>query len=137
MKVKVLISWILQIIIAVTLGAAAAAKITGHEETVAVFKTLGMEPEGRYLIGGLEAMAAFLILVPQSVAWGALLGWGLMTGALIAHLTRLGFDSTESSMGLLAFLTWLFCNVVLYLRRERIELIDSMFGGESGKADSP
>jgi hypothetical protein len=60
-----------------------------------------------------------------------------MTGALIAHLTRLGFDSTESSMGLLALLTWLFCNVVLYLRRERIELIDSMFGGESGKADSP
>ena len=120
-------SWILQILMAVAFFAAASDILLGDPEAVRTFQELGMEPVGRYLIGGLEVAAAFLLLTPFSIALGSLLSWGLMTGALIAHLTRLGFAGDQLGTSLLALTLWIASIAILYLRRDQIEFVRCMF----------
>ena len=120
-------SWILQILMAVTFLAAAGDVLLGDPEAVQTFRTLGMEPFGRYLVGGLEVVAAFLLLTPFSIALGSLLSWGLMTGALIAHLTRLSFAGDQWGTALLAVMLWIASVAILYLRRDQIEFVRCMF----------
>ena len=59
-----------------------------------------MEPWGRIGSGVVELIAGILILLPGGVALGAMLAMATMTGALAAHLTRLGLI-VEGDGGLL------------------------------------
>lgn len=129
MNVTTLISWVIQIAVAFILGHAGLAKLLGQAEPVAVFQNLGMEPTGRYIIGAIEFATALLLIIPPSIAWGAILGWGVMTGALIAHATKLGFDG---STGWFALVVWLGCTIIIVLRREQSSTIGRMFA-KSGK----
>jgi uncharacterized membrane protein YphA (DoxX/SURF4 family) len=65
-------------------------KFSGAEESVYIFSKLGMEPRGRIGTGIIELVASVLLLVPRTTAVGAMLGLGVMSGALFYHLTRLG-----------------------------------------------
>ncbi|MBK8341435.1 MAG: DoxX family protein [Flavobacteriales bacterium] len=65
-------------------------KFTAAPESVYIFTTLGMEPEGRIGSGIAELIAAVLLLWPL-LAWvGAALALGIMGGAVFSHLTVLG-----------------------------------------------
>jgi hypothetical protein len=84
------ISWILR-------GAAAAIllqtlffKFTGAKESVYIFSTLGMEPWGRIGSGVAELIASVLLLLPSTVVYGAALSLGIISGAILSHLTKLG-----------------------------------------------
>ena len=55
-------------------------KFTGAEESVYIFSTLGVEPAGRIGSGVVELIAALLLLVPSTVAAGALVALGVMAG---------------------------------------------------------
>lgn len=129
------LSWALQVLVALVLGASALAKLGGHAESVTIFESLGMEPAGRYFVAVLELLAALLLLVPFSTAWGAILAWGLMTGALIAHLTRLGVAGPMLPMTLAAAFNWCASAVILFLRRRQTEFVRCMFDRDeaSGK----
>ena len=74
-------------------------KFSGHPESVQLFTELGMEPEGRIIIGTLELMACVLLLIPSSVTFGAILGSALMTGAIIGHFTVLGWEGERFQLG--------------------------------------
>jgi uncharacterized membrane protein YphA (DoxX/SURF4 family) len=65
-------------------------KFTGAKEAVWIFSTLGVEPWGRLATGGIELVAAALLLWPKTVGLGALLAVGTMAGAVLSHLTVLG-----------------------------------------------
>jgi uncharacterized membrane protein YphA (DoxX/SURF4 family) len=65
-------------------------KFTGAEESIYIFSTLGIEPWGRIGSGIVELIASVLILMPRTTALGALLATGTMSGAIFAHLTKLG-----------------------------------------------
>jgi hypothetical protein len=67
-------------------------KFTGAAESVFIFETLGAEPYGRIGSGVVELVASVLILVPSTVALGALLSVGVMSGAILSHLTVLGIE---------------------------------------------
>ena len=123
-----LISWILQLGVAVLLGSAVYAKFTGAEESIAMFTELGMEPQGRFLIGGLEALAVLLLLIPPSVNYGAGLAASLMTGALIAHATVIGFQGPNFSLGMMAVGAFVGSLLILYFRRANTATIHRMFG---------
>lgn len=127
MKPSTLASWSLQATVVVVLAPAIYLKASGQPDAVASFTALGMEPTGRYLIALLETLALILLLIPQSAAWGALLAWGLMSGALIAHLTRLGISESMTTPTLAALAVWVLCAVILLLRRNQIEFIRAMF----------
>ena len=91
---------------------------------VVLFTELGMEPQGRIIIGVIELTAGALLLSPQA-ATGALLAVGVMCGAIIAHLTVLGIDLKHSGLLLTVLLSSL---IVLYVRRRDLPIIGSTFG---------
>jgi len=83
-------SWILRIIAALIMLQTLYFKFSGAEESVYIFSQLGMEPWGRIGSGILELIASILILYPKTTFLGSVLAIGLMLGALIAHLSKLG-----------------------------------------------
>lgn len=94
------LSWALRLLVAGILFQTLFFKFTGAKESVYIFQTLGMEPWGRIGSGVVELIAGILILLPAGVALGAMLAMATMTGALAAHLTRLGLI-VEGDGGLL------------------------------------
>jgi hypothetical protein len=59
-------------------------KFSAHPDSVALFSKLGMEPYGRIGIGVMELIASLLILVPKTRGIGALLGLGIISGAIFS-----------------------------------------------------
>jgi len=139
MKPANLLSWILQLAASAVLIMAATGKLMSRAESVATFQQLDFDPGGRYLIGALELVAALLLLVPQSIVWGAVLGWGIMTGALIAHCSRLGFQSDTGPAGSMAAAVWICCTMVIFLRRKQSQSLRRMFArsDDEGRSDAP
>lgn len=123
MSSKVLL--VLRVLIAVILIQTLRFKFTAHPDSVYIFTQVGMEPWGRILIGVLELIAGILILVPMTVWAGALLGFGLMSGAIFMHLTQLGIE-VNGDGGILfgtAVVTFILCGVVLWYNRANIPVI--------------
>src|SRR5262245_21764033 len=89
-KTFIALSWILRGIAAVILLQTLFFKFTGAKESVYIFSTLGIEPWGRIGSGIAELIASTLLLMPSTVAFGALLSLGVITGAIVSHLTKLG-----------------------------------------------
>jgi putative oxidoreductase len=65
-------------------------KFSGAEKSRYIFTRLGLEPWGRWGSGAVELVAAVLLLHPRTAAPGALLTLGVISGALVSHLTTLG-----------------------------------------------
>ena len=85
-------TWLLRLIAAVILVQTLYFKFTASEESVYIFKALGMEPWGRIGIGVMELIASILILYPRTTVFGGLLAMGLMSGAIFFHLSKLGIE---------------------------------------------
>lgn len=84
------LTWVLRLIAAAIMLQTLFFKFTAAPESVYIFSTLHMEPWGRLGIGSLELVASILILIPRTTSLGAVLAVGLMAGALMFHLTKLG-----------------------------------------------
>jgi uncharacterized membrane protein YphA (DoxX/SURF4 family) len=116
--------WMLKIVAALIMLQTLYFKFSGAEESVYIFSTLGMEPWGRIGSGVLELVASILILYPRTTAIGALLGAGLMSGAVFFHLTKLGIAvrGDGGQLFLYAMLVLISCITLLLINRK--ELID-------------
>ncbi|HVZ26371.1 MAG TPA: DoxX family protein [Sediminibacterium sp.] len=90
MNKKLILSWMLRLLAAVIMLQTLYFKFTAAPESVYIFTTLHMEPWGRIGIGIMELVASVLILLPATTVFGALLGIGIMAGAIFFHLTKLG-----------------------------------------------
>ena len=123
---KTTFSWALRLLASIILLQTLFFKFTGSPESVAIFSELGMEPNGRILIGVIELITVVLLLIPQSVAYGALLGTGVMAGAILGHITQLGFSGPMFSLGMLAIIVFGSCLGVLFLHRDQVPLIRRM-----------
>jgi uncharacterized membrane protein YphA (DoxX/SURF4 family) len=121
--VQTITSWAARIVAAVILLQTLFFKFTGAAESVEIFTQLGMEPHGRILVGILELITAILLLIPQSAAYGGLLGVGIMSGAILGHITKLGWQGDMLSLGLLAVLVWALCLITLFLHRKQIRIV--------------
>lgn len=93
MKARNIISWALRIVAAIILLQTLFFKFSGHPESVAIFSKLGVEPWGRILTGIMELATGILLLIPATAFIGAVLGMGVMSGAIAAHLFVLGIES--------------------------------------------
>jgi uncharacterized membrane protein YphA (DoxX/SURF4 family) len=82
--------WILRLLAAAIMLQTLYFKFTAHPQSVKLFTELGLEPYGRIGIGIMELIASILILYPKTTGIGAVLGIGLMSGAIFFHLTVLG-----------------------------------------------
>jgi len=126
-KALVILSWTLRGIAAAILLQTLFFKFTAAKESVYIFTTLGLEPWGRIGTGIVELIASILLLMPRTVVYGAVLALGVISGAIVSHLTRLGITlpavDDHGELFALAVVVFLCSAAVLVLHRNELPLI--------------
>ena len=117
------ISWIARVLVVIILGQTLFFKFTDAPETVALFAKLDAGAALYKTIGVLELIACLLILVPRTVVYGALLATGLMAGALLAHITKIGFSGADGVLAVMALVALTSALTALFIHRGSIPLI--------------
>jgi len=120
-------SWTLRGIAAVILLQTLFFKFTGAKESVYIFSALGLEPWGRIGSGIVELIASILILTPRTVVFGAILSLGVISGAIVSHLTKLGIAlpavDDHGELFALAVAVFICSAAVLILHRREIPVL--------------
>lgn len=126
MKSKSILDMALRIVPAVILLQTLYFKFSGAPESIYIFETLGLEPVGRIGLGVMELIVAILILVPRTTWLGAILGVGIMSGALFSHITKLGIvvQNDGGTLFTLALVTFIFCVILVWKNRKQIPFVN-------------
>jgi uncharacterized membrane protein YphA (DoxX/SURF4 family) len=114
--------WIVKILAALILVQTLYFKFTGAPESVFIFQTLGLEPYGRIGLGVVELITAILLLIPRTSLIGAILGVGIMMGAVFSHIFVLGIEVQHDGGGLftLALVTLLCCCIIVWTKKDEL-----------------
>lgn len=99
-------------------------KFTGAPESVYIFNQLGIEPYGRIGTGVLELIISILLLVKRTSLIGAILGIGVISGAILSHLFILGIE-VQGDGGLLfglAIIVFALLLLTVILQKEKLLL---------------
>lgn len=130
-KTTVIVLWVCRLVAAIIMLQTLYFKFTAAPESVYIFSTLGMEPVGRIGSGVGELIASILLLIPTTSWLGALMGLGVISGAIFFHLTKLGIE-VQGDGGLLfgyAVVVFVCCAVVAWISRRRIPVVNKLFAG--------
>ncbi|MFG0276280.1 MAG: DoxX family protein [Phycisphaerales bacterium] len=143
-------SWILQLLAAAIIGQTLFFKLTGAPETIALFEVVGGEPVMRYATALMELVAVVLLLVPRTAALGGLAAVIVMTGAIGAHVTKLGISIDPVALGnpdleplagpslfVLAVVAWLSGAAVAIIRRRSLPIVGAKLFGAPAPAAQP
>ncbi|MFH6972860.1 DoxX family protein [Flavobacterium petrolei] len=114
--------WLLRLVVAVILVQTLYFKFTASEESVYIFSALGIEPYGRIGTGIAELIAVILILIPRTSLFGAIMGCGIMVGAVFAHLFVLGIEvkNDGGTLFIMALITFLCCLILVFKDRTKL-----------------
>lgn len=100
-------------------------KFTAAPESVYIFSQLGLEPYGRIGIGIMELIIAILLLFRKTSLIGAILGVGIISGAIFLHLFVLGIE-VQNDNGLLfglASIVFITCLTVIIIQKRKLILM--------------
>ena len=118
---------ILKIVAAVIMLQTLYFKFSGAQESVDLFTKLAGENEAFMRIGTgvLELIASIFLFVPRATWLGGLLTLGLMSGAVMGHLTKLGISHNNDGGALFysAIFVLIVGLIVTYRNRKDIPLI--------------
>ncbi|MGJ8637067.1 MAG: DoxX family protein [Phycisphaerales bacterium] len=139
-KPLLITSWILQLVLAFILGQSLFFKFTAQPETVALFEVLGAEPFGRIATAIAELVCVILLLVPKTSVIGAIASVGVISGAIMAHLTKLGISIDPIALAkpniaplegpglfIMAVIVFVGGLVIIAIRRTQIPILGSKF----------
>ena len=120
---------VLRIVVAIILIQTLGFKFTAHPDSVYIFTKVGLEPFGRIGIGVLELIEAILILIHKKIWTGALLTAGLLSGAVMMHLTQLGIEINNDGGTLfyMALGVLLLSLIILWNERKKIPILGNLF----------
>ncbi len=135
MKRTIIFSWILRLLAAIILLQTLFFKFTAADESVFIFTQMGIEPWGRIVTGIAELIAAIFILNRATLLLGALLGMGIMTGAILSHIVILGIEIQEDGgqLFIYASLVWLSCVILILMNRQQLPVFLEKMVGKSTK----
>jgi len=117
------LSLVLRLIVAAILVQTLYFKFTAAPESVYIFQTLGAEPWGRIGSGIAELVAAVLLLIPRTAGIGALISLGIISGAILSHLTLLGIEIQGDNGLLFGLALAIFAGSALIAWLHRQELV--------------
>ena len=141
---KKALPWVFAIFVAFVFLQSLVFKFAGSEETVIIFNTIGewmagigflapissaFAKHGGNVVGTVELIASILILIPRTRVWGALVGIGVISGAIFFHLfTPLGVVRVVDAAGntdggalfFMACGVWVSCAALLYLGKDKL-----------------
>ncbi|MEM7630164.1 MAG: DoxX family protein [Planctomycetota bacterium] len=148
-KALTALTWGAQVAAAAILGQSLFFKFGGAPETVALFEVLGAEPFGRYAVGAAELVAVVLLLVPRTAWAGGIFSVGIIGGAIMGHLTKLGISIDPEALGkpalealagpslfAMAVVVLLASLTVVFVRRGEIPVVGPMLVREQPKAET-
>jgi uncharacterized membrane protein YphA (DoxX/SURF4 family) len=120
---------VVRITVAIILIQTLRFKFTAHEDSVYIFTKVGLEPYGRIGIGVLELISSILLIIPKTIWIGALLTFGIIGGALMMHVTKLGIEINNDGGNLfyIAIVTFILSGIILFDQRKRLPIIGSKF----------
>ena len=121
-------------------------KFSGAVETVHIFSTIGAWFDsiglaaiggpfarfGAYGVGTAELIASLLLIIPATRHWGAIFGFGILSGAIFFHLaTPLGVfvkypdapPGGDPLLFIMAVISWLSLAALVIRYRERFPLV--------------
>lgn len=115
----------LKIVVAIILLQTLRYKFTAHPDSVYIFTKVGMEPIGRIGIGIIELFAGIFLLVKKTSWLGAALTVGVISGAVLMHLTMLGIEinGDKGSLFYTAIFTLLASSFILFMERKSIPVL--------------
>ncbi|WCO00522.1 DoxX family membrane protein [Psychroserpens ponticola] len=116
---------VLRIIVAIILIQTLRFKFSAHPDSVYIFTKVGLEPIGRIGIGIAELIAGILLFFRKTAWTGAILTLGIIGGAIMMHLTKLGIE-IHGDGGVLfgtAIVTFILSGIILYSYRKDIPII--------------
>jgi len=121
---KKYILFILRLAVAIILVQTLRFKFTAHPDSVYIFKTIGLEPIGRIITGISELIAGVLLLIPKTVWIGAFLTMGIIGGAIVMHLTKLGIEinNDHGTLFITAVVTFILNALLVYIYRKDFPL---------------
>ena len=118
---------ILKLIAAIIMLQTLFFKFTGAQESIDLFTKLVGENEASMRIGTgiLELIASTLLFIPKRTWLGAILTVGLMGGAIMGHLTKLGIvhNNDGGTLFICAVITLIAGAILLILNRKNIPFI--------------
>ena len=116
---------IIRIVIALILIQTLRYKFTAHPDSVYIFEKAGLGDAGRIGSGIVELIAAILILIPRTIWLGALLVLGVISGAIITHLTTIGIEvnGDGGTLFFMAVLLFILSGITLWLHKKEIPFI--------------
>jgi len=97
-------------------------KFTGAPESVYIFTELGIEPFGRIGTGVLELIVSILLILKRTSLIGAIIGLGVISGAILSHVFFLGIE-VQNDGGLLfgmAILVFILLLISLILQKDKL-----------------
>lgn len=122
MKSSTILLWVLRIIAAVIMLQTLYFKFSAAEESVFIFTEMGIEPWGRIATGIFELIASILILYRPTLIFGAIMAAGIMSGAILSHLTVLGVEVKDDGGQLFAYalIVWMCSAIIIWMEKEKI-----------------
>lgn len=112
-KVFNIVLWVLQIGAAAMFLMAGFSKLSGAQPMVGLFNAIGIGQWFRYLTGALEVAGALALLIPRLSGAGALLLVGVMSGAVLTHLFKIGGSPV------MAIVLLIVSAIIAWARRDR------------------
>lgn len=128
-RTTVIVLWVCRLVAAILMLQSLFFKFSAAPESVYIFSTLGMEPVGRIGSGVGELIASILLLIPATSWLGALMGLGVISGAIFFHLTKLGIEiqGDGGQLFIYAVLVFISCAIVAWISRHQIPVIKTLF----------
>lgn len=121
------VSWIAALISAGIYISTLFFKFTGAAESIALFTKLAGEMEAlmRFGTGIAELITAILLLVPATRPYGAVMSLGVISGAIMSHLTILGIvvDGDGGALFGMASLIFVSSLVLIFIHKDSLPLI--------------
>ena len=114
--------WVCKIMAAAIMLQTLFFKFSAAPESVYIFSKVGIEPWGRLATGVAELIASTLILIPKTTIYGALLGAGIMGGALLTHIFILGIivQDDGGQLFVYALLVLISCLYLIWISRDKL-----------------
>ena len=111
-RVKIVISWIVQILLAIFFLLAASGKLISSPQVIERFRNWGFPNKWYLVIGVFELLGAIGLLVPRIAGYAASGLILLMVGASLTHLVN-----AEGLQVLRPLIFIIFLTLIVYIRR--------------------
>jgi hypothetical protein len=96
-------------------------KFSAADQSVALFTKLAGEHEAYLRVGTgvVELIASILLFIPKYIWLGALITIGVMSGAIMGHLTKLGISHNNDNGLLFGSAIFIFLTGIILFYKER------------------